>query len=172
VIEILVLLAIVFQGQGDFQSSVLHLQHALGLAEPEGYVRIFLDEGTDMMQLLQEANARGILPDYTGRLLKEFQAEEKKIFNQPPIHDQEKQKQTLNLTEEFSPELQPFFEPLSQREKEILRLLKTELSGPEIAHELVIALSTVRTHTKSIYNKLNVNNRRGAVKRAIELKLI
>jgi LuxR family maltose regulon positive regulatory protein len=63
-------------------------------------------------------------------------------------------------------------EPLSQRELDILRLFKTELSGPEIAQELVIALSTVRTHTKSIYSKLNVNSRRGAVKRATELGLI
>ena len=63
-------------------------------------------------------------------------------------------------------------EPLSQRELEVLRMFKTELSGPEIARELVIALSTVRTHTKSIYSKLNVNNRRAAVKRAAELNLI
>ncbi len=63
-------------------------------------------------------------------------------------------------------------EPLSQRELEILRLFKTELSGPEIAEELVIALSTVRTHTKSIFSKLNVNNRRAAVKRAAELGLM
>ena len=68
--------------------------------------------------------------------------------------------------------LQPLIEPLSQRELEVLRLFKTELSGPEIARELVIALSTVRTHTKSIYSKLNVNNRRAAVKRAAELGLI
>jgi LuxR family maltose regulon positive regulatory protein len=67
---------------------------------------------------------------------------------------------------------QSLIEPLSQREFEILRLFKTELSGPEIANQLVIALSTVRTHTKSIFNKLNVNDRRAAVKRAIELGLI
>ena len=66
----------------------------------------------------------------------------------------------------------PLIEPLSQRELEILRLFKTELSVPEIAGELVIASSTVRTHTKSIYSKLNVNNRRAAVKRATELSLI
>ncbi|HEX7555269.1 MAG TPA: LuxR C-terminal-related transcriptional regulator, partial [Leptolinea sp.] len=67
---------------------------------------------------------------------------------------------------------EPLTEPLSQRELEVLRMFKTELSGPEIARELVIALSTVRTHTKSIYSKLNVNNRRAAVKRAAELNLI
>ena len=63
-------------------------------------------------------------------------------------------------------------EPLSQRELAVLRLFKTELSGPEIAQELVIGLSTVRTHTKSIYSKLNVNSRRAAVKRAEELNLL
>jgi len=67
---------------------------------------------------------------------------------------------------------EPLTEPLSQRELDVLRMLKTELSGPEIARELVIALSTVRTHTKSIYSKLNVSNRRAAVKRADELNLI
>ncbi|HEX2994033.1 MAG TPA: LuxR C-terminal-related transcriptional regulator, partial [Anaerolineales bacterium] len=71
-----------------------------------------------------------------------------------------------------SPTSSVLIEPLSQRELDILRLFKTELSGPEIAQELVIALSTVRTHTKSIYSKLNVNSRRAAVKRALELGLI
>ncbi|MBK9715007.1 MAG: hypothetical protein IPO81_27515 [Kouleothrix sp.] len=66
----------------------------------------------------------------------------------------------------------PLVEPLSQRELAVLRLFNADLSGPEIAQELVIALSTVRTHTKSIYSKLNVNNRRAAVKRAAELGLI
>jgi len=68
--------------------------------------------------------------------------------------------------------LPPLLEPLSQRELEVLRLLKTELSGPEIAQQLVIGLSTVRTYTKSIYSKLGVNSRRAAVKRATELNLI
>ncbi len=66
----------------------------------------------------------------------------------------------------------PLIEPLSQRELAVLRLLKTELSGPEIARELMIALSTVRTYTKSIYSKLNANTRRAAVKRAEALGLI
>ena len=72
----------------------------------------------------------------------------------------------------LSPQPPALVEPLSQRELEVLRLFKTELSGPDIARELVIGLSTVRTHTKSIYSKLNVNNRRAAVRRAEELHLI
>jgi LuxR family maltose regulon positive regulatory protein len=96
-----------------------------------------------------------IAPDYTGKLLAAFGCE-----------------QPGNVVESLSPIPQLLIEPLSQRELEVLRLFKTELSGPEIARELVVALSTVRTHTKSIYSKLNVNNRRAAVRRAIELGLI
>lgn len=107
-----------------------------------------------MMKLLQEAAAHGIVSGYTKRLLEAFKNEQ-------------------NRNDSTSlPHLQPLIEPLSQRELDILRLFQTELSGPEIADELVIALSTVRTHTKGIYSKLNVNSRRAAVNRAIELGLI
>jgi LuxR family transcriptional regulator, maltose regulon positive regulatory protein len=85
------------------------------------------------------------------------------------VADQGTDVESLPFAEPASTSL---IEALSQRELDILRLFKTELSGPEIAQELVIALSTVRTHTKSIYSKLNVNSRRAAVKRAIELGLI
>ena len=63
-------------------------------------------------------------------------------------------------------------EPLSERELDVLRLLATDLDGPGIARELVVSLSTVRTHTRSIYAKLGVNNRRAAVRRADELQLL
>jgi LuxR family maltose regulon positive regulatory protein len=160
-IEILALQALADQLQGDIPVALTSLERALTLAEPEGYVRMFLDEGASMEQLLREAARRGILPGYTGRLLSAFDAEG----------------QTSGASTDESPLLQtpasrPLIEPLTERELELLRLFKTELSGPEIAHELVIGLSTVRTHTKSIYSKLNVNSRRAAVKRAIELNLI
>ena len=162
-IEILILQAIAYQVQGNLPAALLPLQHALALAEPEGYVRMFLDEGSSMLQLLAavrrlpEASSRGIMPDYTGKLLAAFEAEQSRCTGESPLP---------------TPAAQPLPEPLSQRELEILRMLKTELSGPEIARELVIALSTVRSHTKNIYSKLNVNNRRAAVKRAVELNLI
>ena len=69
------------------------------------------------------------------------------------------------------PSKQALIEPLSERELEVLRLLRTELNGPEIARELMVSLNTMRTHTKNIYNKLGVNNRRAAVRRAEELDL-
>ena len=64
-----------------------------------------------------------------------------------------------------------FIEPLSERELEVLKLLRSELSGPEIAGQLIVSINTLRTHTKNIYNKLGVNNRRAAVRRAEELDL-
>ncbi len=155
VIEILILQALAHQMQENVPAALASLERALTLAKPEGYVRIFLDEGPDMAALLREAVTRHIMPNYSGRLLESL-----------------KQEQPKGRDDASHPVSQPLVEPLSQREFEILRLFKTELSGPEIAQELVIALSTVRTHTKSIYNKLYVSSRRAAVKRATELGLI
>jgi LuxR family maltose regulon positive regulatory protein len=157
-IEILVVQALARQALGDIPAALIPLERALTLAEPEGYVRMFVDEGPPMAHLLREAAARGIRPDYTGTLLAACDAEHQGSAGAPPLPT--------------SPMSQHRVDPLSQRELEVLRLLKSELSGPEIARELVVALSTVRTHTKSIYSKLNVTTRRAAVKRASELGLI
>jgi len=169
VIEILVLQALAQQALGDIPAALLPLGQALTLAEPEGYVRMFLDEGEPMRLLIEDLRwkivdgslaASGSQPmellPYIDRLLQSFST------GQPAIPALENRNSTI----ENIPE------PLSQRELDVLRLFKTELSGPEIARELVIGLSTVRTHTKSIYSKLNVNSRRAAVKRAEELHLI
>jgi LuxR family maltose regulon positive regulatory protein len=166
VIEILVLQAIAYHAQGDLPAALKPLQKALTLAEPEGYVRMFVDEGPPMAQLLLEAASRGIMPDYTGKLLAAFEAKQLSSAGESPLPSS-----PTTLPEGYR-DGESLTEPLSQRELEVLRMFKTELSGPEIARELVIALSTVRTHTKSIYSKLNVNNRRAAVKRAAELNLI
>jgi LuxR family maltose regulon positive regulatory protein len=158
VIEILILLALAHQMLEDIPAALKSLERALKLAEPEGYMRIFLAEGAIMAELIREIDSSGILPNYTRKLLSAFE-----------VADQRTDVETPHSTEPASTYL---IDTLSQRELDLLRLFKTELSGPEIAQELVIALSTVRTHTKSIYNKLNVNSRRAAVKRAIELGLI
>ena len=103
VIEILVLQALAHQVQGDIPAALVPLERALTLAEPEGYVRMFLDEGSPMAQLLREAAARGIMPDYTGKLLAAFEAEEQAEQQAP-------------LRFRTSPASQPLIEPLSQRE--------------------------------------------------------
>ncbi len=149
VIEILVLQALAHEAQDDIPSALVSLERALTLAEPEGYVRIFVDEGPPMAALLREAAKHGIAPNYVGQLRAAFgQAEGRTLVTQLLI------------------------EPLSERELEVLKLLGTELGGPEIARELVVSLNTLRTHTKNIYTKLGVNNRRAAVRRAEELDLL
>jgi LuxR family maltose regulon positive regulatory protein len=158
VIEILALQALSHQAQGDIPTALVPLESALTLAEPEGYVRTFVNEGPAMAILLREAAAHRIAPKYAGRLLAACGAKRQKSADegQPPNSSAE----------------QAMIEPLTQRELDALRLFKTELSGPEIADQLVVALSTLRTHTKSIYRKLNVTNRHAAVKRATELKML
>lgn len=151
-IEILILQALAHQMQGDIQAALLSLERALSLAEPEGYVRIFVDEGQPMAALLEAALKQGIAREYVRRLLKAFGTPEERTEVKP----------TANA---------PLIEPLSERERDVLRLLGTDLSGPEMASQLIVSLNTLRTHTKNIYDKLGVNNRRAAVRRAAELGL-
>jgi LuxR family maltose regulon positive regulatory protein len=155
VIEILVVQALAFQAQGNVSQALASLERALALAEPEGYVRIFVDEGEPMRSLIEKL-PRGrdkIFPGYVDKLLA--------AFARPTVVPQPKTNDLQSI----------IIEPLSERELEVLRLLRTELSGPEIARKLIVSLNTLRTHTKNIFNKLGVNNRRAAVRRAEELNL-
>ena len=149
VLEILVVQALAQQTQGDIPGALAPLHRALTLAEPEGYVRTFVDEGPAMASLLRAAAKQGIVRSYVGSLLAAFDT----------TGDRGQVKQGL-------------IEPLSERELDVLRLLRTDLDGPDIARELVVSLHTVRSHTKNIYAKLGVNNRRAAVRRAAELDLL
>lgn len=158
VIEILVMQVLAHEAQGELSAALVTLEQALTLAEPERYVRIFVDEGPPMAHLLKALADRGTMPEYTEKLLTAVERTQQGQAGESPFST--------------ARPAQPLIEPLSARELDVLRLLKTELSGPEIADTLMVALSTVRTHTKSIYGKLNVNNRRAAVKKAEALNLI
>jgi LuxR family transcriptional regulator, maltose regulon positive regulatory protein len=149
VIEVLVLLALAHQLHDEIPTALAQLERALALAEPEGYVRTFVGEGRPMAALLAGAAKRQIAPGYVRPLLAAFRTP----------GDSTGVKQAL-------------VEPLSERELEVLRLLGTDLDGPDLARELVVSLSTIRSHTKSIYAKLGVNNRRAAVRRGEELSLM
>jgi LuxR family maltose regulon positive regulatory protein len=148
-IELMVLRALARQARGDVPGALDSLERALTLAEPEGYVRVFVDEGPPMASLLKACAKQGSAPAYVRRLLT-----------------------ALTTAHDDAPVQQRLIEPLSARELELLRLLGTELDGPGIARELVVSLNTVRTHTKNIYAKLGVNNRRAAVRRGTELELL
>jgi LuxR family maltose regulon positive regulatory protein len=171
VIEIRILQALIQHEQGDDHAAFAPLQQALAVAEADNFVRLFVDEGQPMERLLQEEQASNGHPDYTRKLLAAFR-KDRQLKGGYESPDSATSISSETATGEVHPLKTAFIESLSQRELEVLRLFRTELSGPEIAQELMVALSTVRTHTKSIYGKLNVNSRRAAVRRATELKLI
>ncbi len=171
VIEILVVQALGHQVQGDLPLALVSLERALRLAEPEGYVRLFVDEGEPMRLLIADCRSQiekrllssrsesdERLLAYLDRLLT--------IFPVGAKADLSLQSKISSLHSKI------LVEPLSERELEVLKLLRTELSGPEIASQLVISPNTFRTHTKNIFSKLGVNNRRAAIHRAEELDLI
>ncbi|ADB74394.1 HTH-type transcriptional regulator MalT [Geodermatophilus obscurus DSM 43160] len=148
VIDVLVVKSLAQQLQGDLPAALASLRRALTLAEPEDYVRTFVDEGPPMAALLRAVGKQGNSGSFIRRLLAAFGP----ARGSAPVH-------------------RDLIDPLSARELDVLRLLGTDLDGPGIARELVVSLNTVRTHTKNIYAKLGVTNRRSAVRRGDELDL-
>lgn len=153
-IEIQVLNALALDAQGHRPQALQSLAQAwVEVPEPEGYVRLFLDEGAPMVDLLRAAEHQGVAGDHAHRLL-----------GLSAAHDGggvgARQRAASSS------------ESLSDRELQVLRLLDSELSGPQIARELFVSPNTLRTHTKHIYTKLDVTNRRAAVRRAHERGLL
>jgi LuxR family maltose regulon positive regulatory protein len=164
-IEMRILRSLALMRQGDVQEAKVDLERALALAEPEGYVRIFLDEGRPMQMLLAQWLARagdGPLRDYAVRLISQFDAE-------PHVEPatQEKASPAGDLTEPVA-----LLEPLSQRELEVLHLIALGRTNKEIAQQLVVAPGTVKAHASHIYGKLDVTNRTEAVARARQLGIL
>jgi LuxR family maltose regulon positive regulatory protein len=142
----LALKALAYQAQNKIDTAVAVLEQALSRAEPGGYIRTFVDEGSPMATLLTQAALDNVVPDYTSNLLASFPGE----INSPIA----------------STDL------LTKREQEVLRLMATGLSTNQIAAELVISIHTARTHIKRILSKLRANNRVEAVERARSLNLL
>jgi len=136
------------------ESALKFLSEALTMAEPEGYIRTFVDEGKLLAPLLEKAISRGIKPEYTGRLLR--------IIEEEQLRKQGRLKKPAGI----SPE------PLSDRELEVLPLLAAGLSNRQIAERLVISVGTAKTHVHNILQKLEVSGRTKAIARARELKLL
>lgn len=149
VLETLVLTSLAHQRAGRTDAALTTLRSAVALAEPEGYLRVFADEGEPMGRLLAALTKRDGSTPYLRRL------------------------QTATVGARIpQASRQGLIDPLSDRELDVLRLLGSDLGGPEIARELVISLNTLRTHTKNVYAKLGVTSRREAVRRAAELGLL
>jgi LuxR family maltose regulon positive regulatory protein len=163
VIEILALQALAYHAQGDLSAALLPLQHALALAEPEGYARMFLDEGEPMRLLIldfrlwleRQVHGEGRQPiGYTDKLLA--------AFPQPAAMPQS----AVSIPQSA------MVEPLSERELEILKLIAEGLSNREIGERLYLALDTIKGHNRRLFDKLQVNSRTEAIARARELGLL
>jgi LuxR family maltose regulon positive regulatory protein len=152
VIEILVLQAAAHLTNGDEPAAIAALDEALRRAEPDGHLRLFLHAGPGVTDLLRSAATSGTVHPYVEVVLAAVDRTEA-----PPIS---RPSRPSGLVDELSP-----------RELDVVRLLRSDLSGPEIAAEMIVSLNTIRTHTKNIYMKLGVNNRREAIRRADELGL-
>ncbi len=149
-LEILILQALAFSAQGKGAAALPVLERALTQAEPEGYIRLFVDEGEPMVALLRQAYAHGIAPDYVATLLSAAGAPA--LAAPPPVGS--------------------LLEPLTERELDVLRLLVMGLPNHAIARELVITVGTVKSHINHIYGKLGIQSRTQAIARAHSLKLL
>ena len=157
VIEILVQLALASQAEGDRSRATDLLGHALALGEPEGHIRVFLDAGPALTAVL-----RRVEPDSPGGL--HAHAVLAADAHEPSRPDQPAKRIPATA--------KPLVDPLSERELDVLRLLESDLGGPDIARELSVSVNTVRTHTRHIYAKLGVTTRREAVREAARLGLL
>ncbi len=157
-LKAIVLQAVALRAHGEREEAVQLMGDALALAQPGGFVRLFVDEGTLMAHLLSEAASRGILPDYTVKLLSAFESEKPKIDDKPDLS-------AVSLR-------QPLKELLTQRELEVLRLMADGLSNREMGERLFLALDTIKGHNRIIFDKLQVQRRTEAVGRARELGLL
>lgn len=156
VISLLVLRALILQQKKETLLAVDTLGRALELAEPEGYHRVFLDEGEPIVHLLNRAISRGCSPVYAREILAAFTSKVPSAV----VSDEKKS----------SPE--GLLEPLSERELEVLALIADGLSNREISMRLHISLSTVKGHTANIYGKLGVSSRTQAISEANRMGIL
>ena len=156
VIAILNLQALALGAAKNIEEALKKIAKALSLAEMEGYIRIFVDEGDAMADLLILAASRAILPDYIRQIIEAFPQERKDL-----------PRQTFDLDQPAA----ILVEPLSPREIEVLGLIGSGASNQTIANELVISVATVKRHISNIYGKLMVNSRTQAIAKAREIGL-
>jgi LuxR family transcriptional regulator, maltose regulon positive regulatory protein len=157
-LKAMVLQAVALHAHSEEAQALQVLDDVLALAHPGGFIRIFVDEGTPMGQLLSAATPHGVMPDYVNKLLTMLEAEKRKIENNPCLSTNQS--------------AQSLIEAISLRELEILRLIARGLSNREISERLFLALSTVKGHNRNIFDKLQVQSRTEAIVRARELGLL
>jgi LuxR family maltose regulon positive regulatory protein len=155
-IDVLALQALFYDSQDEGPAALKSLARAVKLAEPGGFIRLFVDEGARMANLLKRLQDRNVAVDYIRKILDAF---EQKIAPE-----------TAKRPSATAP--QPLVEPLTNRELDVLELLDQRLSNKEIADKLFIAPTTVKGHLKNIYQKLDVGKRREAVEKARKVGIL
>jgi LuxR family maltose regulon positive regulatory protein len=155
-LKVMVLQAVALQAHREQDEAVQLVVDALSLAEPGGFIRLFVDEGAPMARLLSRAEAPGRMLDYIGKLLAVCKA------------DAQQREDNASLL----PPAQPLIEPLNHRELEVLQLIAQGQSNQEMSKRLFLALDTVKGHNRKIFGKLQVQRRTEAVARACELGLL
>lgn len=153
VLEILVVRALALAAQEDRTGALATLEQALVQSAPEGYIRLFVDEGAPMLALLRRAQACSAVPQYVVALLT--------AFGEPSLVEHVA----------LAPRADGLWEPLTEREREVLRLLLEGSSNGEIAQRLVLSVNTVKRHVYNLCGKLDVRSRSQAIVRARDLHL-
>jgi LuxR family maltose regulon positive regulatory protein len=156
-IRYLVMIALAQHALGNTQTALDSLSQALALAEPQGYVRLFVDEGQPMAELLLSAISQNVAPEYASKLLAGFPKEIQHV---------------VQYDKDLTANQQLLIEPLSEREIDVLHLMAEGYKYKDIAERLVISINTVRHHNRNIFGKLEVNSRIEAIARARELRLL
>jgi len=165
-IEILVLISLAWHALGNRTRAFSSLTRALALGEPEGYVRVFVDEGGPMASLLRRARMHGIAPEYSARLLGILENQTRDFEATAPSGSNSPAPGVPSLLR-----ASPLIEPLTEREREVLRLLILAASNQEIARTLAISVGTVKQYASRIFAKLEVRTRTQAILRAKALHL-
>lgn len=166
-VEALILKSLVLHAEGKLRRALRTLENVLAMTENEGYVRVFIDEGLPMFQLLQRAASRGIAPSYVSKLLGAFHL---------PVLDNLNQYGQSRIKGTAPSQLKIGWghigEPLTKREIEVVELIAAGFPNRAIAQKLAISLYTVKNHLKHIYQKLDVDNRARASMRARDIGLL
>ena len=170
-IDVLALEALFRWSQGKESEALERLTHSLQIAEPHGYIRLFIDLGPQMADLLRMLAKHNVSVGYIGKIMAVFREEAQGL----ELIAADKESSLSGATASTLPDrpaIQPLVEPLTKRELDVLEMLEKRLSNKEIAAKLFISPKTVKKHLDNIYGKLNVNSRLQAVEKAVALGIL
>jgi LuxR family maltose regulon positive regulatory protein len=167
-IDVLALQALLHDTLGDKSAALEKLTEALNLAKPGAFIRLFVDLGPQMAELLKRLHKQNVAVDYIDKILAAFREDELRMVPDAPDHESPSAHQPLRT----STPSQPLVALLTNRELDVLELLAQRLSNKEIADKLFVSATTVKGHLQNIYQKLEVNKRREAVEKAHTLGIL